>query len=599
LTAKTDHHMSTVKKEISENANLLLLHKGLVRHLKQLQIDRHPVLSKTKNVYKLQKKYENYTNSIDDLRDTAGKLKLQSIKLRDGIAKWKHQQKISTNLLDEIINMNISDVLEDDDCIQASSSASIKEMHYYSDEEWEDIEGPTIHPSPEHKCRFVHHVLKSPLKPHFPICPIQDPKYVPNRRSVVQSGNEIPMETPVINENNLLSKKLSELQNTKQHYLNRQQSIEEKITHLRREHRSLIRQDAHYETIDSVEKELSSLISKGAWIQKELVCLTTKMDDIRKRQGFTKIARAFMATISAYDPFHVTTSVIHQNASEEPVNAVLRQEAATGTADDLFDDFLYENTELKEDNVKLQTATAQLQEELDKVKAELTQIYLTLNDTADQTPRAVVPPNDTTTKKITASANEVQDLLALINTPSKHQDVFDKVDNANEATQQAKLAKELIKLATSYKIPELTFDVQASKRCFNFSTWFSKLQMILSMFPQTASIIQDDGNIMFYSNSNDFGNKASFLLIGAKVDTYFQRAIRHFSGQGDKALAFIKSHVLMCRTRIKRTFITSLQRCESKKTNLPRLLYIVLFLRRPNLSQQVTITLKASWSVSF
>jgi chromosome segregation ATPase len=102
---------------------------------------------------------------------------------------------------------------------------------------------------------------------------------------VVQSGNEIPMETPVINENNLLSKKLSELQNTKQHYLNRQQSIEEKITHLRREHHSLIHQDAHYETIGGVEKELSSLISEGAWIQKELVHLTTKMDDIRKCQG--------------------------------------------------------------------------------------------------------------------------------------------------------------------------------------------------------------------------------------------------------------------------------------------------------------------------
>jgi len=130
------------------------------------------------------------------------------------------------------------------------------------------------------------------------------------------------------------------------------------------------------------------------------------------------------------------------------VNAVLRQEATTGTADDLFDDFLYENTELKEDNIKLQTATAQLQEELDKVKAELNQIYLNLNDIADQTPRAAVPPNDTTTQKITASANEVQDLLSLINTPSKHQDKFDKVDNANKATQQAKLAKELIKLAT-------------------------------------------------------------------------------------------------------------------------------------------------------
>jgi len=52
---KTNHHMSRVKKEISENANLLFLHKGLVRHLKQLQIDRHPVLSKTKNILSCKK----------------------------------------------------------------------------------------------------------------------------------------------------------------------------------------------------------------------------------------------------------------------------------------------------------------------------------------------------------------------------------------------------------------------------------------------------------------------------------------------------------------------------------------------------------------
>lgn len=61
------------------------------------------------------------------------------------------------------------------------------------------------------------------------------------------------------------------------------------------------------------------------------------------------------------------------------------------------------------------------------------------------------------------------------------------------------------------------------------------------MFPQTASVIEDSGTIRFYENSNDLGNKALFLLIGSKVDTYFQWAIRHFAGQGDEALAFIKS----------------------------------------------------------
>jgi hypothetical protein len=62
------------------------------------------------------------------------------------------------------------------------------------------------------------------------------------------------------------------------------------------------------------------------------------------------------------------------------------------------------------------------------------------------------------------------------------------------------------------------------------------------MFPQTASVIHHDEKIGFYQNSNDFGNKALFLLIGAKVDTYFQRAIRPFAGPGDKALAFIRKH---------------------------------------------------------
>lgn len=169
-------------------------------------------------------------------------------------------------------------------------------------------------------------------------------------------------------------------------------------------------------------------------MEKELSRINAKMNKIRNCQGFTKIARAFMAIVaSPFDPFQVTTSVIQQNASEEPVNTVLRQETATGTADDLFDDFLYEHTELKEDNVKLQTAMAQLKEELEKVKAELTQIYLNLND-ADQTPRVAVPPNDPPNHCPTASTNEVQDLLSFINTPSKHQDVFDKVDSVNEAT---------------------------------------------------------------------------------------------------------------------------------------------------------------------
>jgi hypothetical protein len=213
----------------------------------------------------------------------------------------------------------------------------------------------------------------------------------------------------------------------------------------------------------------------------------------------------------------------------------------------------YNNSESQEDHRRLQTAMAQLQEELGKVKAELTQIYENLNN-IEKTLRITTSTNTDFIIPNTASINDIQDLLSLTDPIAKPVDVFDRLDNAADATLQAKLAKELIKLANSYKIPELTFDVQASKRRFNFSTWYSKMQTILSMFPQTALIVQDPNTVTFYPNSNDIGNKALFLLIGAKVDSYFQRAIRHFSGHGDKALAFIKSQCANISTEDKLHF---------------------------------------------
>jgi hypothetical protein len=74
--------MKKVKEELTNSANLLLLHKGLARHLQQLQTDRHPIILKTKNVVKLQKKYENYINSVDALHDTVGKLKCNQSRSR-------------------------------------------------------------------------------------------------------------------------------------------------------------------------------------------------------------------------------------------------------------------------------------------------------------------------------------------------------------------------------------------------------------------------------------------------------------------------------------------------------------------------------------
>jgi hypothetical protein len=60
------------------------------------------------------------------------------------------------------------------------------------------------------------------------------------------------------------------------------------------------------------------------------------------------------------------------------------------------------------------------------------------------------------------------------------------------------------------------------------------------MFPETSEVIQGDKVIPF-SDTNCVGNKALYLVIGSRVDAYFQRAIRKFEGKGDQALLFIKN----------------------------------------------------------
>jgi hypothetical protein len=105
---------------------------------------------------------------------------------------------------------------------------------------------------------------------------------------------------------------------------------------------------------------------------------------------------------------------------------------------------------------------------------------------------------------------------------------------------QAKLAKELIKLANTYKVPELNFFDQAGRRRFGYQTWLNKLRPILAMFPETSEVIQGE-KIIPFKDANCAGNKALYLVIGSRVDAYFQRAIRKLEGKGDQALLLIKN----------------------------------------------------------
>ena len=95
-------------------------------------------------------------------------------------------------------------------------------------------------------------------------------------------------------------------------------------------------------------------------------------------------------------------------------------------------------------------------------------------------------------------------------------------------------------MANTYKVPELTFSDQAGKRRFGYQTWFKKLRQLLAMFPETSDVIQGV-KIVPFKDANCVGNKALYLVIGSRVDAFFQRTIRKLEGKGDQALLFIKN----------------------------------------------------------
>jgi hypothetical protein len=67
-----------------------------------------------------------------------------------------------------------------------------------------------------------------------------------------------------------------------------------------------------------------------------------------------------------------------------------------------------------------------------------------------------------------------------------------KKESSTITSAQAKLAKELIKLANTNKVPELTFTDKARALQSAYQTWFNELRPILAMFKETSTLIQGE-----------------------------------------------------------------------------------------------------------
>jgi len=105
-------------------------------------------------------------------------------------------------------------------------------------------------------------------------------------------------------------------------------------------------------------------------------------------------------------------------------------------------------------------------------------------------------------------------------------------------------------LADTYKVPELKVDEQASKCRFNYQAWIMKLQPILAMFPQRATVLPRD-KVIPYADPTAMGNLALYLLLLSSLIPIFNEPFANMNPLVTKCLNCYKSSACISAERTK------------------------------------------------
>lgn len=603
-------------------ANLLLVQKRLHKNLLESKIERLPsywnefwMQYSNKSLPHCEENVQNHFKKtinkniarIDNIRKHVGDMDIKIFHAIDIKNKWKTQET----------SQDLQDCNFDNDDEIYINHLSDSDEGFDDDDNWSRLD--MQEPNERHRCRFIgrsrHKCLDmESIKSRNRINRQEYSKAAETidkrKREKIHQRQFLPHE-PCITSTGNSHEMITRLTETLKSLLDEQRKGQNQEGYYRTKLKFLKSQNKFDETYQILSKKLSDFITEGAWRNKEIIHLKKRIAKLRKGQGFSRIARAFMAF--ADDPSNenttlianVSSSIIQTNSGDS--NEVNPDPAipplSSGNIDPIIpeevDEFTFSNVSVDEDKIKLKKDMEQLQlkfqnllqtlseereirqkeqqfydqerqnfmaesRELrtavltsntnqDKFRNELqeflqdqTQRINNLNESNNEKNMQISPPiqklltnydtlDDDSKKNLFQMAmfsnNEVlqRELIELQQSKGK-----------NSTSTQAKLAKELINLAETYKIPELTFDTKATKRRTNYFLWSSKLRPVLAMFSQTCKVF-DEIDIKPFQDPEDVGNKALYLLISAKVDEYFQRAIKKFEGYGDKALAFIKT----------------------------------------------------------
>jgi hypothetical protein len=279
-------------------------------------------------------------------------------------------------------------------------------------------------------------------------------------------------------------------------------SAQKKVTQLTKELQLRTNKPEYHRRCQKIRKELCKRIDDTVWKQKNYERENNRLQKMENRRTFTRIERAFTAT-----------TVIGDTPDESNLNNISSQSSDQGSVPKL-------PTKLstKEKIRQMQAMLQQLEHEVEEATE-----HDGWDDSDDETNTKPEQKEDedrkTTAIKTTGENSVSSGVVSGACTSIAGQNIVQTEPVVNSV--QAKLAKELIKLANTYKVPKLIFSDQAGRRCFGYQTWFNKLHPILAMFPETSEVIQGD-KIIPFRDVNCVGNKTLYLVIGSRVDAYFQ-----------------------------------------------------------------------------
>jgi hypothetical protein len=277
--------------------------------------------------------------------------------------------------------------------------------------------------------------------------------------------------------------KIAVLTSAMQKFFAEQLDRESEIEQLQKQLDILAANEDFSDTYQMLSRKLNNLISEGAWREKELFQMKEELEKLRKRQGYSKIARAFMAIGEDPTLANITTSIIQSGSGDildngnnkQPETEQSEPIVQKNTVDS--NEFTFGNfSQGEEDKV-----TDQLQSDLNRIEKEFQALLQTLSKerTAHDQERTSLLNESMELKKESIAIKKIM-IDAKYENDKLHDELNSKLQQQQELIRE--LTEESLRLTRQQLLSPVQFTSQNSAPTVSTNRVSSPIQKMLSNY---------------------------------------------------------------------------------------------------------------------